>query len=100
MRRPFGHYFILTLPPWCLLAGLAFDTVAAALWDATPADLPSARRQRRILLISLVAPALIGQGFLVPVRNGIAYVKLINLWVRTEASNPLYAYLAARVPAQ
>ena len=91
--RPFGHYFILSLPPWCLLAGLTFDSVAAALWDAAPKIRPRAKR-RRILLISLIALALVGRSFLAPVRHCILYFDLIDSWVRDESNNPLYAYLA------
>ena len=64
-----------------------------------PADPPAARNQRRILLISLIVPTLIWQGFLVPVRNCTSYFERINSWVRSESHNAIYAYLA-RVPAQ
>jgi len=98
--RDFPHYFIMLLPSWCLLAGLAFDALAPALKVALPDQLSSARKRGRILIMSVIAaPFLIGS-VLRPLEVAWLYGSAIRNWVRIESNDPLITYIKRECPSE
>src|SRR5262249_54281443 len=99
--RWYGHYFIFILPPWTLLAGWAFESLAGQFRAAPGTASASARpfpAPPNLLAIGVVGAALLGGGYDVPIKNMRTYFKYINSVRATEPRDWLIAALRRECP--